>query len=95
MAVFFSVCSWSYTNSERKKLKKAINFTGSGLLWTQLGLCILHSVGVRVELIKDADILVKFCLNLMIFFQIIESLSPLCLYIRTLAYNFTQACPYI
>ena len=57
MAVFFlCVCSWSYTNSERKKLKKAINYTGSGLFWTQLGLCILHFVGARVKLIKDADI---------------------------------------
>ena len=40
-----------------------INFTGSGLLWTQLGLCILHSVGARVKLIKDADIKMNFCLN--------------------------------
>ena len=53
---FFCVYSWSYTNSERKKLKKAINFTGSGLFLTQLGLCILPSVGARVELIKDTDI---------------------------------------
>ena len=38
----------------KKKLKRVINFTGSGLFWTQLGLCILYSVGARVELIKDA-----------------------------------------
>ena len=55
-SIFLCVCSWSYTNSERKKFKKAINYTGSGLFWTQLGLCILHSVGAKVKLIKDADI---------------------------------------
>ena len=47
----------------KEKLKRVINFTGSGLLWTQLGLCILHSVSARVKLIKDADIKMNFCLN--------------------------------
>ena len=56
MAVLFCVCSWSYTNSETKKLERAINFTGSDLFWTQLSVCILHSVCARVEPIKDADI---------------------------------------
>ena len=40
----------------KKKLKKVINFTGSGLLWTQVSLCIQISVGARVEVIEDADI---------------------------------------
>ena len=59
----------------KKKLKKVINFTGSGLFWTQLGLCILHSVGARVKLIKDADIQVQLCLYLIIFSEIIQRKS--------------------
>ena len=59
----------------KKKLKKVINFTGSGLFWTQLGLCILHSVGARVKLIKDADIQVQLCLYLIIFSEISQRKS--------------------
>ena len=46
MAVFFCVfVAGVIPTQKEKKLKKAINYTGSGLFWTQLGLCILHSVG--------------------------------------------------
>ena len=63
MAVFFFCFLLELYQLGKKKLKRVINFTGSGLLWTQLGLCILHSVGARVKLIKDAEIKVNFCLN--------------------------------
>ena len=62
-SIFFSVFLLELYQLSKKKLKRVINFTGSDLLWTQLGLCILHSVGARVKLIKDADIKMNFCLN--------------------------------
>ena len=62
-SIFFSVFLLELYQLSKKKLKRVINFTGSGLLWTQLGLCILHSAGARVKLIKDADIKMNFCLN--------------------------------
>ena len=53
--IFF--CLWlELYKLRKKKLKKVINVTGSGLLWTQVSLCIQISVGARVELIEDADI---------------------------------------
>ena len=42
--------------TQKEKYKKVRSFTGSGLLWIRMGLCTLHSAGVRVERIKTADI---------------------------------------
>ena len=56
MVVLFLFLYLELYQLRKKKLKRAINFIGYGLFWTQLGLCILHSVGARVEPIKDADI---------------------------------------
>ena len=36
--------------------QKVRSFTGSGLFWIRMGLCTLHSAGVRGERIKAADI---------------------------------------
>ena len=53
--------SWSKThrsflNDIIVQHKKVRSFTGSGLFWIQMGLCTLHSAGVRVEEIQAADI---------------------------------------
>ena len=42
--------------TQKEKKKKVRSFRGSGLFWIQMGLCTLHSAGVRVEQIKAADI---------------------------------------
>ena len=42
--------------TQKEKPKKVRGFTGSGLFWIRMGLCTLHSSGVRGERIKAADI---------------------------------------
>ena len=65
----------------QKKLKKVRFFIGSGLFLIQMGLFTLYSATASVEQIKNVDIWGQF--KMVFFFQIKESLSPVCVHIRT------------
>ena len=89
--LFLCICGLGDTNT-KKKLKKVRCFTGSGLFFIQMGLFTLYSATASVEQIKNVDIWGQF--KMVFFFQMKESLSPVCVHIRTPNQQLhTDQCP--
>lgn len=89
---FFFVRLWLGWYQHKEKTQKVRCFTGSGLFLIQMGLFTLYSATASVEQIKNVDIWGQF--KMVFFFQIKESLSPVCVHIRTPNQQLhTDQCP--